>query len=743
MDALFNSTLNARITVGDLSGLTAADLISLKNSETFLVSSKGATKWFQDHPNIAKGSFTPDELRVINRKHSDMMTGSALTVGNFERISWDNQATVGYSASGTTIYKMDGSQTLYAAGPVPIVKPRFGAARIAVFFCSLFHLKQGEIKDIISYSEMEKRFSIIGSSVDVRDLGRVRLTFVALMKKYPAYVMAVSDETTVQGNAFLDMVINALQVSDWMDYFAIHDVVCTRFLKAVNLIENPDKSVTIRDRMAYIDKDGKMVPYIPDSSIKLVTKTWAQNKMTPEVLNKLMDYRAKMGHWPMFLIGPVHTRHAFPGVADNFKGAAASYSAGNTLRGSQYAGMGLFLQSAGFSSMSSLEHNKMCLLVAMAMNALKVHDRVCIYATGGQLAVLSSSMESHLAKEEWGRFCFVLEKTERTSVSVHLQDKIELVCPKDCHIIRIFDALPESLDKDLDPTKKFGDAASIVRRQLVGGDGYTIFASVCHAIYWGYDGIKDKVIDAFSDKLRRSNVFQFRAPFDMRGIVSTLDRIQFANEKELDMVNTPQEWCKRVCSCNANANLFFLKPIGFFSSISNLLKPNFKSLGLFNQEMEGWTYAAVSEKDTSFVDDTTIGGSIPLVGDTEEIENEIGHRKMQMASVEIANEMLKQYAPSEKLDPPVPEKVVVNSSNQVKMTRRAEAKKAKAEQWQAKQKIVPSVSAGVHQKKTVTIEVDDTDDLGDLKLAVVPDINSGLSVLAGGATDEVNDATWA
>jgi len=640
MNALLHSVLDSRITSSDLVGLTVADLESLRSSATFLVPSKGAAAWFGHHPNIKRGSFTPDEIKIITTRYSEMSTGRVLRVGGFEQVCWDNHMTVLYQPKEITVTSLDGTQQIYTAGCVPIKKPRLGAARLSVFYCSLFHLKGGELCDIIDYPQLHKRFQVAGSAIDVRDFARVKLTFRAAMMAYSPFRAAVHEETTVQGNFFLDMVINAFQSCAWTDYFALHDVVCVRFLRAVQFVENKDKTLTLTGRLGSPDKTGNMVPLVPDSSILMIDYEWAKTKMNEEALEALLTYNVTMGHWPIFLIGPVHTKHSFPGVSTTFKGAYSSYATGDRLRGSQYSGMGMFLQNAGFSSMSSAAHNKMCLLVAMASNSLRQGcERVCIWVSSGQIVVVDSSLRSIFPKHEWNRFCYVLEKGERGTVPDHLQDKLEATCPPEAHIIRIFDAVPEAVGMTVDPTVKFDTAATVIRRQLDNVRGYTIYCSICSPLFWG---IGD---DKFLSKMPPPHVFQFRAPFDMRGIVTTLKAVKLAEEKECAQVMTPEDWCRRIGACNAHANLYFLKPVTFFSTISNLLKPEFKTLGLFDKDTDGWTYSSANESDMSFMSDFVLPEATPLVPNSAEVKQLLADRKLKL---ELTNMI------STVLPPPVP-----------------------------------------------------------------------------------------
>jgi len=748
MNALRQSVLDSRITSSDLVGLTTADLESLRSSATFLVSSKGAAAWFIKHPDIKKGSFTPDELKVITTRYSEMSTGRVLRVGSFEQTSWDNHMTVRYDPKEIVVTALDGTTQTYTAGCVPIKKPRLGAARLSVFYCSLFHLKGGELCNIIDYPQLHKRFQVAGAAIDVRDFARVVLTFRSAMMTYAPFRTAVHEEVTVQGNFFLDMVVNAFQSCSWTDYFALHDVVCVRFLRAVQFVENRDKTVTFLGRLGSPDKQGNMIPLVPDSSILLIDYEWAKNKMNEEALESLMEFYNVMGHWPIFLVGPVHTKHSFPGVSTTFKGAYSSYATGDRLRGSQYSGMGMFLQNAGFSSMSSSAHNKMCLLVAMAHNALQTKcEKVCIWVSGGQIVVVDSSLRQLYGKHEWNRFFYVLEKGERNSVPDYLQDKLEAACPHDAHIIRIFDAVPEAVGMNVDPTAKFDAAATVIRRQLDKVQGYSIYCSICSPLFWGIGS------DTFLVHMPPPHVYQFRAPFDMRGIVSTLAGIKLAEEKSCEEVKSPEDWCKRVGACNAHANLYFLKPVAFFSSISNILKPEFKTLGLFDKDTDGWTYSTVNETDLSFMSEFRLPEVSPLTPNSVEVTRLLADRKMKMEMTNMISSVL--AAPIPPVHPPLAPPKFAHRSDEIpksfspaKQERYSKKKDKEKVIYKEKEKEKKPVVEKVLKKEEPEVKQDVKKPLSNnfSGFSVVeaspldPSLDSGL---AGGEPDDTtNDSLW-
>lgn len=635
MDALAQSVKKTRITERDLHGLTPADLLSLRTATSFSTITTGASKWFAEHTHIPLGTFTAEEQRIILTRHGELESGKVLTVGRFEEGSWPNQASVTYTAKHVSVVKVDGSVTSYTAGPVPIVNPRLGAARVAVFFCSLWHLKGGNLEEIITYQEMYKRFMGPDAAIDVRDIARVKEIFISTMIKFPAYLSAIRAYKTVQGNDFLDMVIGSIQSCPWGDFFALHDVVCTRFIRIFNIREtatSTGSTTTLIDRQAFVDGKGELKPIVDDKSFLLLTRKWVDERLINDAHRAAIDFRAVIGHFPVLLTGPVHTKHLFPPVRDDFKGAYACYATGNTIRGSYKSGMGTFLQSAGFSSMSSNLHNYMCLLVAMTVNAWKCgYNFVCVSTGSGQLGVIESSLKYYAKTNSDYRWCYVLDGSERTSVPVTLQDRVENVCPQTAHLVKIFAALPESVSMDKDPSPKFLDAATTIRRTLVGVAGYTIFATICHDVFWNITK------DAFSKKVTNGNVFQFRAPFDMRGIYSTCYTMRFADEEQSAQILSAEEWCKRICACNANANLYFLKPVPFHSSISNMLRPEFKNLGMFSGENEGWGYAAVS-------DDHSVWGQVKQVPITmpvaEETEEELSYYDQMRFNKEYTNNIV-------------------------------------------------------------------------------------------------------
>jgi len=653
MDALIASSVKPRFTKADLAGLSTAELHSLQVSQQFLAPSAGAQKWLNSHPQFTAGCFTDSEKRLLAEMGLSVSSGNVPVIGNFEQTSWVNSATVTYSKDGVSINRNDGSSVQYNPGPVPIEKPRMGAARLSIFYCSLFHLKGGSLESVIPYLELKKRFNVNGGVIDVTDLFSVRSVFYATLICYPAFATAVRELKTVQGNVFLDMVVNAFQSSSWENYFSLHNVVCTRFLKAVNSVTTDDQKVRIVSRKTRKDKQGKLHPMVPADSVIHITGDWARGKMGPDALKALLNFRDRVGHWPFFLNGPVHTTHNFPGVSETLKGAYASYAAAGTLRGSPYAGMGTFLQSAGFSSMSSAHHNNMCLLVGMALHALRMtNSNVCMYLTVGQMAVVDASMQAQ-SKDYYGRLSYVVEGGDVTSVNNQYMHKVVTTASADDHIIRLFQATPPSVSTDIDPSARCYEHANKVLSPLAAARGFTIQAAVCSSSFWAprFKTVQEPDVEEASseddmDLLGDSNVleveskdlpqeekiitkapgqplyvFKYKPPFDMRGIVSTLPSVSLNLEGDrLERYDSPRDWWKAITIANATANLYFLKPVTFFNSLSNILKPEFKALGIWRDDEHGWEMSAVDHKDTIFGDDEVVGDeTLPLEPDSEEV----------------------------------------------------------------------------------------------------------------------------
>jgi len=100
-------------------------------------------------------------------------------------------------------------------------------------------------------------------------------------------------------------------------------------------------------------------------------------------------------------------------------------------------------------------------------------------------------------------------------------------------------------------------------------------------------GIVDEVSEMalttnnISFSMEKCRVHEFREPYDCRAVVTNLGEVvfpadQYFKTKKLNVIESQKEWVSKVLDANAMANLYFLRPVSFGTSLSNILVPPVK-----------------------------------------------------------------------------------------------------------------------------------------------------------------------
>jgi len=595
MQAVLRNIAKSTLDGQTLAGLTVRDINSLITKSAFTEPSPGAAAWMLRNPQYNGPWKAPDEVALYARL-SALNTGNILKVGNFEQTAWVSSSEVLYSKETVQISKPDGSKTVYENGTVPIVKPRVGASRIVVLFSTLFHLQGGMLVPIMKVEDMRVRFDIPGKTLDLTGVPLLLDVWRTVLKTNAHYMKRVEEGETVRGADWVDLLVGVVQSCSWLDYLALHDETCLKFFHALDYVDDNGRNL-VRGRRCVADpKSGSATPVVPVTSISQMVPSSLPDGVPTEVREAVMTYATHSGHYPFLLTGPVFTPQIVSKEGDDFKSAYVAASTGVSFRGSPFAGIGVFLANAGYSSVSSAHHNRMCLIVALTFNAL-VHSNqdVSVCVTIGNIAPIDSTIKTHCRgnADRYARVMYVVRADDIANIPAKYHPKIVITPSVHSHLIRCNDSPPPNISQTLDPTAAFQSSYEGLVQSNYGCREFSLWTQISSPEWFKATSQHPKHEPTF--------VFSLRQPFDMRGVVTTLKQVDITVPVVwvLKPVSSPQEWCTSVCRANASANVFFLNPASFFSPISNIMKPDFKSIGLWVEEGGGgWSPNSVVASDS-------------------------------------------------------------------------------------------------------------------------------------------------
>jgi len=583
------------ITPEMLSMLDLKDLDSLRIAHRSIAEPRPKVKaWFEANRQYKEGPFAASDLKVIDEFRRKKAEGGLLHLANLEKGAWDNNQTIQVEARTLVVTSVDNKRTVLVRSAVPMVAPRRGAYRLIVFLSAFWHIDKGELKEIMNFNDFKVRFTSSVCTVDPNGLEYVLRSWKAVLAKHPLYESIVSESKTLKGIQFIDLVVSVIQSCDWLDYLALHDVVCTRFLRVLHTeivgLRNQER-MHVLGRLSVINDKGEQVDMVPETSVTVLTPDDLGDNPKAEIVDAITKFYNRAEHWPCLLTGDIFTRHKFPSLSDDisFKFAVGVATAAATLRGSPYEGTGVFLQNMGFFSISNSGYNEIRLLVALALNAhrhylaTKVKTKVGIYLTTGQVDMVNSTLTKWMGgdKERLERFYYILSSDSISNVNTRHSLSVEPSPTPGSHVIKVFMTNPPGISTSIDPTSHYLDATLKMLKSMSGASSFTIYCPIMHDLMFG-------VVDDVSEQALKTNnivfsmpkcrVHEFREPFDCRAIVTDLGEVHFPGdkhfgEKRLDKIETLKDWVSKVLNANAMANLYFLRPISFGTCLANILVP--------------------------------------------------------------------------------------------------------------------------------------------------------------------------
>jgi len=546
-------------------------LQSLGAASDAVVLTAEATKWLVSR-NLTADMITAADRAFFFEQASRLQRGLVLSPGRFEEKAWTSGATVTYTSAGIEVTRADSTVEKFKPSPIPVVEERPGSARLSVILQSLFHIDQGQLQKIIVDVEFRARFGGEISAVDPNQYDVIAKVWQDVLSKSHFFSGIRINRRTVKGLEMASLIVNVLNSCPYADYFSISTVVSILLVRAVDVTRSNGKFV-IGGPQYRVTAKGKTLR-VPENTIKPVI---AAPGMTQELKREIDKFKAKTGVPPHVLTGNIPGSHTFVSVEKpTVKEAQLSYTMGMSLRGGPYHGAGTLLASDGFSSMSSDRHNRMCLLVALALNAVR-HEpadvTIAISVGLGEIEIVHNTIKRRL--DEWEkRILYVVDGTKFSLVSPALQPYTSSVVPVNAHYVGVTDRTPPTVPQGHEVFKVF-DLAAVSMQAGMHCKRYTWFTNIVSDHNW-----------------TMGKVFQFRKPWDFKGILTTLslidlswDGVQFLKCIE---VGNPDEWWSRVVKANIQYNTYWLAPIPFFNPISNILLPPPRGTIMTCKDDEGW-----------------------------------------------------------------------------------------------------------------------------------------------------------
>jgi len=181
------------------------------------------------------------------------------------------------------------------------------------------------------------------------------------------------------------------------------------------------------------------------------------------------------------------------------------------------------------------------------------------------------------------------------------------------------------------------------------------------------------------------------------------------------------------------------------------LKPEFKTLGLFDKDTDGWTYSTANETDLSFMSEFKLPEVSPLTPNSVEVSRLLADRKIKMEMTNMISSVL--AAPIPPVHPPLAPPKFAHRSDEIPKSfspakQERYSKKKDKEKVIYKEKEKKPVAEKVLKKEEheVKQEVKKSSGSNFSNLSVVeaspldPSLDSGL---AGGEPDDTtNDSLW-
>jgi len=187
-------------------------------------------------------------------------------------------------------------------------------------------------------------------------------------------------------------------------------------------------------------------------------------------------------------------------------------------------------------------------------------------------------------KERLERFYYILSSDSISNVNTRHSLSVEPSPTPDSHVIKVFMTTPPGISASVDPTSHYLDATLKILKSMAGASSFTIYCPIVHELMFGIvDEVSEMALTTnnINFSMEKCRVHEFREPYDCRAVVTNLGEVvfpadQYFKTKKLNVVESQKEWVSKVLDANAMANLYFLRPVSFGTSLSNILVPPVK-----------------------------------------------------------------------------------------------------------------------------------------------------------------------
>lgn len=534
-------------------------------------------KFIEDH-GLRVGTWKSVDYSVMEQAARDAETGKVVVMGMAEQIVWPKGSTIEYTPKAVTITDVASEKVVYDAGCYPVVKARPALFNILAVVIAMFHLKKGELACVFKMEAAKKFFGSPDSIMDFNNHRLLREAVREVMVTDSSYKSAVSSASTVVGFAWCNMASRALNTCSPRQYLSLHTTFCVFSLKTLVVQKNAKKHQAVRGRFSIVgvhtvrSEKGLERQLVPDSCI---------SKLPPNAGPKWIKAAAKiekdMGFPPIILTGGLPTHHVwFSSPTPTIKTATASKRAREDVCNGIRTGIGALMRSEGFTSVSSTMTNRLALLLALVHNAIMCgHKKIDVQLTVGDVLVFENSLAVLLDKSHGEIVKFVLDYGSHKNVDPLFSSFLISSPRHDAHLVSWRDDPLPGVDAKIDPTAKFDEQA---KAKLVsfGTKSYSVMTPVISSQHW--------VCTEGDNPQPVARVFKFRSPWDFQGIISTLPAISIWNGSDapikLEVVPKWGDWLKAVIDGNSSYMTYFLKPVPFFSGLSNIVKPPTKGVAM-------------------------------------------------------------------------------------------------------------------------------------------------------------------
>lgn len=540
-------------------------------------------QFFQTYPPAETDRSAAYEL-AGSKIAGDMMKGGALEEGAMSKNGY-----VRYSTNNVWVTKQSGETECYpnAVIPMPVAKrARQGLFNLVAILSSTIRVDGKTLAIVTPLNLWEK--SWVGGDSCIRPPGLIKV--LAMMKG----VICASDKwkclSEINRQALTDsrwtvFLTEFFTDCSWEDYFVVHTLVVTDFLKAYREKKSEkDKAKPTHVPWTRVKalKSGKtvVVPFVAKDALMVYTPKLVA-ALPPNAREAAKKAAKSLGRDPVVMLGPFSGSHKFVSTEDvTFEKAYRAFQAGSTLRGSDSSSV--LSTSYGFSGFPTALTRKLILITSTAAHLCTRTTELDIYADSvGIIPIVHQSLINIRQRCAWN--CNVKFITSYNDIGkVHPDYRRHCVTSyrPSAHHFWVSAKVIDSAKKPDDVLDKSDQNMSEM------GTNSTFFGPIFGRA-------------PFSGKY----VYEFGEPADFRSFSSTfsdLCMIGITHTKDgpgdvvhVPLVRVPHEtaWYVRVIMANSERNSYFLHPTKHYSPISNVLSPPTKGV-VFVVRDGDWTTVA-------------------------------------------------------------------------------------------------------------------------------------------------------